>query len=69
VVVATRTQAEEARRMLGECVLFRDLDPRERNILFARVCLRSYAAGETIFLMGSAALVIIPQSSCHAFTR
>ena len=41
--------------MLGECVLFRDLDPEERNILFARVRVRSYAAGETIFLMGSAA--------------
>lgn len=55
MVVATRTQAEEARRVLGECVLIRDLDPRERNILFARVRVRSYAAGETIFLMGSAA--------------
>jgi CRP/FNR family cyclic AMP-dependent transcriptional regulator len=54
VVVATRTQAEEARRVLGECVLFRDLDPEERNVLFARVRLRSYAAGENIFLMGSA---------------
>ena len=55
VMVATRTQAEEARRVLGECVLFRDLDPEERNILFAHVRVRSYAAGETIFLMESAA--------------
>ena len=54
-MVATRMQAEGARRVLGECVLFRDLDPEERNILFARVRVRSYAAGETIFLMGSAA--------------
>jgi CRP/FNR family transcriptional regulator, cyclic AMP receptor protein len=52
--VATRTQAEEARRVLDECVLFRDLDPETRNVLFARVHVRSYAAGETIFLMGSA---------------
>ena len=54
MVVASRTQAEEARRQLGECVLFRDLDAEERNALFARVRVRSYAAGETIFLMGSA---------------
>ena len=54
VVVASRTQAEVARRLLGECVLFRDLDAEERNVLFARVRVRSYAAGETIFLMGSA---------------
>jgi CRP/FNR family transcriptional regulator, cyclic AMP receptor protein len=53
VVVATRTQAEEARRVLRECVLFRDLKPEERNRLFARIRVRSYAAGETIFLMGS----------------
>jgi CRP/FNR family transcriptional regulator, cyclic AMP receptor protein len=54
VVVASRTQAEVARRLLGECVLFRDLDAEERNVLFARVRVRSYAASETIFLMGSA---------------
>ena len=54
-MVATRMQAEDARRVLGECVLFRDLDPEERSILFARVRVRSYAAGETVFLMGSAA--------------
>jgi CRP/FNR family transcriptional regulator, cyclic AMP receptor protein len=54
VGVITRTPTDEARRVLGECVLFRDLEPEERNILFARVRVRSYAAGETIFLMGSA---------------
>jgi CRP/FNR family transcriptional regulator, cyclic AMP receptor protein len=40
--------------MLGECFLFRELDAEERNVLFARVRVRNYAAGETIFLMGSA---------------
>lgn len=40
--------------MLGECYLFRELSAEERNLLFARVRVRSYAAGETIFLMGSA---------------
>jgi CRP/FNR family transcriptional regulator, cyclic AMP receptor protein len=48
------TPADEARRVLGECLLFRELEPEERNTLFARVRVRSYAAGETIFLMGSA---------------
>ena len=54
VGVMTRTPTDDARRVLGECVLFRDLDADERNVLFARVRVRSYAAGETIFLMGSA---------------
>jgi CRP-like cAMP-binding protein len=53
VGVMTRTPTDDARRVLGECVLFRDLDADERNVLFARVRVRSYAAGETIFLMGS----------------
>jgi CRP-like cAMP-binding protein len=34
-------------------VLFHGLEPEERNTLFARVRVRSFAAGETIFLMGS----------------
>jgi CRP-like cAMP-binding protein len=52
--VATRIPTDDVRRVLGECVLFHELAPQERNILFARVRVRSYAAGETIFLMGSA---------------
>jgi CRP/FNR family transcriptional regulator, cyclic AMP receptor protein len=46
---------ERARRLLGECWLFRGLRPDERNALFARVriLLRNFAAGETIFLKGS----------------
>lgn len=51
--VITRTPTDEARRVLGECVLFHGLEPEERNTLFARVRVRSFAAGETIFLMGS----------------
>jgi CRP/FNR family transcriptional regulator, cyclic AMP receptor protein len=53
VGVITRTPTDEARRVLGECVLFHGLEPEERNTLFARVRVRSFAAGETIFLMGS----------------
>jgi CRP/FNR family transcriptional regulator, cyclic AMP receptor protein len=52
--VTSRAATEDARRLLGECFLFRELDTEECNVLFARVRLRRYAAGETIFLMGSA---------------
>lgn len=48
------TLTNEARGLLRECLLFRELEPEERNILFAKVRVRSCAAGETIFLMGSA---------------
>jgi CRP/FNR family transcriptional regulator, cyclic AMP receptor protein len=54
VGVTNRTATEEACRLLGECFLFRELDAEERNVLFARLRVRNYAAGETIFLMGSA---------------
>src|SRR5262245_65769838 len=54
VGVVTRIPTDEACRMLGECFLFRELDAEERNVLFTRVRVRNYAAGETVFLMGSA---------------
>jgi CRP-like cAMP-binding protein len=44
---------EDARRLLGECSLFRHLDAQERSALTQRVKLRQFAPGETIFLMGS----------------
>jgi CRP/FNR family transcriptional regulator, cyclic AMP receptor protein len=44
---------EDARRLLGECLPFRD-EAEERNALVARVEIRAYSAGETIFSMGSA---------------
>jgi CRP/FNR family cyclic AMP-dependent transcriptional regulator len=50
----TRMHPADARRLLGECMLFRELEAEERNDLFARVHMRSYSAGETIFHMGSA---------------
>ena len=52
--VASRMASEEARRLFGECLLFRELDTEERNALFARIHLRAYAPGEIIFLMGAA---------------
>ena len=48
-----RTAIDLARRMLGECVLFKGLSPDERADLVARARMRAYSAGETIFLMGS----------------
>jgi CRP/FNR family transcriptional regulator, cyclic AMP receptor protein len=49
----SRMAAEDARRLLGECLLFRELEAEERNGLVARVEIRAYSAGETIFGMGS----------------
>jgi CRP/FNR family transcriptional regulator, cyclic AMP receptor protein len=43
---------EDARRLLGECVLFRGLNADERSILVSRARLRKFNGGETIFLMG-----------------
>ncbi|MBV9557172.1 MAG: Crp/Fnr family transcriptional regulator [Pseudolabrys sp.] len=43
----------EARRLLGECILFRSLDPKERQEIVAQARIRRYEAGETIFMMGS----------------
>src|ERR1700730_9570725 len=48
-----RSSLEEARRSLGNCVLFRGLVDIERDALLARARLRRFDAGETIFLMGS----------------
>jgi CRP-like cAMP-binding protein len=44
---------DDGRQLLGECVLFRGLGTVEKNALFSRIRIRSFAAGETIFLMGS----------------
>lgn len=44
---------DTVRRLLGECSLFRGLDPSHRNELMARARVRTYATGDTIFLMGS----------------
>lgn len=43
----------EARRLLGECILFRGLEPKERTGLVAQARIRRYESGETIFQMGS----------------
>src|SRR6266699_906615 len=44
---------EDARRQLANCVLFRGLVTGERDAVVGRARMRHFAAGETIFLMGS----------------
>src|SRR6266571_7560131 len=44
---------EDARRQVANCVLFRGLVTGERDAVVARARVRHFAAGETIFLMGS----------------
>jgi CRP/FNR family cyclic AMP-dependent transcriptional regulator len=51
--VAEKITIDKARRTLGECVLFRGLNPKERTDLAARARMRNFSAGETIFLMGA----------------
>jgi CRP-like cAMP-binding protein len=43
---------EDARRLLGKGALFRKLAPKDRDSLVARARMRSFNAGESIFLMG-----------------
>jgi CRP/FNR family cyclic AMP-dependent transcriptional regulator len=43
----------EARRLLGNCVLFSGLSAEERAAIVARARIRSFNAGETVFTIGS----------------
>jgi CRP-like cAMP-binding protein len=43
---------ENARKLLGKGALFRNLAPNDRNSLVVRARMRSFNAGDTIFLMG-----------------
>jgi CRP/FNR family transcriptional regulator, cyclic AMP receptor protein len=40
-------------RLFSECALFRNLERWEKEALFTRVRIRDFAAGETIFVIGS----------------
>jgi CRP/FNR family transcriptional regulator, cyclic AMP receptor protein len=51
--VVDQKALDAARRSLGECMLFRGLSPDERKGLVAQARIRNFAAGDTIFLMGS----------------
>jgi CRP/FNR family transcriptional regulator, cyclic AMP receptor protein len=48
-----RSLIDDGRRLLAECVLFRGLGAGERQTLFSGVRIRTFAAGQSIFLMGS----------------
>jgi CRP-like cAMP-binding protein len=48
-----RRPTEDARRLLANCFLFQGMGTEERNQLVSRAHIRRFAAGETIFLMGS----------------
>lgn len=48
-----RKTLESARRSLGECILFRGLDPDDRKLLVSQARIRNFSAGDVIFLMGS----------------
>jgi CRP/FNR family cyclic AMP-dependent transcriptional regulator len=43
----------EARRLLGNCVLFSGLSAEERAAIVARARIRTFHAGETVFTIGS----------------
>jgi len=49
----SQNSLEDARRQLANCVLFRGLVTGERDAVVSRARMRHFAAGETIFLMGS----------------
>jgi CRP/FNR family transcriptional regulator, cyclic AMP receptor protein len=44
---------DQAFQLVSECVLFRNLARREKEALFTRVRIRDFAAGHSIFLIGS----------------
>lgn len=48
-----RRPVEDGRRLLGDCFLFQGLGAEERGALVTRAHIRRFAAGETIFHMGS----------------
>ena len=52
--MASRAATEDGRRLLEQCILFRELEAKERNALSARVHVRTYSAGQTIFHIASA---------------
>jgi CRP-like cAMP-binding protein len=48
----SKSTIENARRLIGECVLFRGLAAEERSTLVRSAHVRNFEAGDTIFLMG-----------------
>jgi CRP/FNR family cyclic AMP-dependent transcriptional regulator len=53
VMAAEDLAIKEARRLLGNCVLFSGLSSEERAAIVARARMRTFNAGETVFTIGS----------------
>jgi CRP/FNR family cyclic AMP-dependent transcriptional regulator len=52
-VESNKTALDEARRLLGNCVLFRDLKTEDRSAIISRTRIRIFATGEKIFSIGA----------------
>ena len=48
----SKLTVDNARQLIGACVLFRELSADQRSVLVKSAHLRSFSAGDTIFLMG-----------------
>ena len=57
-------------QLFSECALFRHLEHREIEALFTRVRIRDFAAGETIFVIGSPAdsMMIVLRGAVQSVT-
>jgi CRP-like cAMP-binding protein len=49
----SKIRHEEAQRLLGNCILFRDLKAEERNAIIGRTRTRTFDTGQLIFAFGS----------------
>jgi CRP-like cAMP-binding protein len=47
------SSVDQTFQLFSECWLFRNLERLEKEALFTRVKIRDFAAGKTIFLVGS----------------
>jgi len=52
-VIMGVSSVDQTFQLFSECWLFRNLERREKEALFTRVKIRDFAAGETIFVVGS----------------
>jgi len=52
-MAANDRDLDDARQLLGNCILFRGLKAEERGAIASRARIRSFRAGETVFTIGS----------------
>jgi CRP/FNR family transcriptional regulator, cyclic AMP receptor protein len=53
-VESNKSALDEARRLLANCVLFRDLKTEDRSAIINRARVRNFAVGEKVFSIGAA---------------